>query len=206
MFREVRDKFLGVREVVGVPGEDPVSVHVIYVEVDHVARNVFLPKGIGDFPNFFFRHVAVATLMVPERPLRRHRGSAGKLGVAPNHVPRFRAAENVVDEVAALGLEDRAFRVFFRQVEADAVGVVEKESPSVSVVHDQGKRGRGVQVVLVVGVAHWRVRVPEILPGAGLLQSAGPLAAGEETFAFFSFFVEPHRLSEPRCGILFGQI
>ena len=42
--RQVGGELLGVGEAFLVPGEDAVAVHVVDVEVDHVARDVVLPK------------------------------------------------------------------------------------------------------------------------------------------------------------------
>ena len=120
--------------------------------------------------------------------------------VTPDYVSRLRAAEDIVDEVSALGFKEGSPRVFFRQVEAYPVGVVEEESPAKAVVHDQGERGGGVHVVVIVVVSHRGVVVPEVLPGAGLLQTASPLAAGEIPLALFPLFVEPHRVSGRQRG------
>ena len=61
---EVGDEALRVGEAVLVPGEDPVAVHVVDVEVDHVARDVPLPE----------------TAARPRAPLPRSCRSSGTAG------------------------------------------------------------------------------------------------------------------------------
>src|SRR5918998_5617055 len=101
-FSEVEGEFVRVGEAFVVPGKDAVAVHVVDVEVDHVARDIVLAEATGNLAHLDLVHVAVAALLVTQRPQGRHRGAASELCVAVQDVPRGRAAEDVVDEVTAL--------------------------------------------------------------------------------------------------------
>ena len=187
---------LRVGEAVLVPGEDPVAVHVVDVEVDHVARDVPLPETSRDLAHLFFVHVGVAALLVSQRPQRRHRGAARELGVAVDDLPRGRPAEDVVDDRPTLGPVVGAVLILQREVELDPVGVVEEEAVGLAVRHREGEGDGAVEVVEGGGVPQRRVDVVEDLVRACLLQPARPLAAPEVPFSRLSPLVQPHRTTE----------
>src|SRR5215212_4504991 len=196
LLAEVGDQTLRVGEAVPVPGEDPVAVHVVDVEVDDVAGDVPLPETAGDLAHLFFVHVGVTALLVSDAPQRRHRGAARELGVAVHDFLRGWPAEDVVDDRATLGPVVGAVFALQREVELDPVGVVEEESLGPAVHHGEGERDGAVEVVEGGGVPERRIDVVEDLVRSGLLQPARPLAAAEVSFSRLAPLVQPYRATE----------
>jgi hypothetical protein len=160
---KLRDERAGVGEAFVVPGEDPVAVHVVYVEVEGVAGDVALAEPVCQLAHLTFGLVAPAALLVPQRPEGGHRGAAGQLGVAVQDVAGGGAAEDVVDEVAALGPVIGLVFVLAGEVHLDAVGVVEEQAVSVAVGEREHEGDGGVEVVVGGGVPGGRIHVPEHL-------------------------------------------
>ena len=146
-FAQVGEELFRVREAVFVPGKDPVAVHVVDVKEDHIARDVPLPELPRDLAYFFLGFVAPAALLVAERPLGRHGDAAGKLSVAVEHLFRGRSAEHVVDDITALGAVVSAVPILFRQVDLDAVSVIEEEAVGHAVREREREGYRSVHVV-----------------------------------------------------------
>ena len=73
---ERRDQPRGIREAFVVPREDAVAVHVVDVEVEHVAGDAARAELGRDLAHLVGALVAPARLLVAERPQRRHRRCA----------------------------------------------------------------------------------------------------------------------------------
>ena len=65
-----------------VPGENPVLLHVIDIQVKDIQRKVFGPVAAHEFFGHGVRIVAPAALLISQRPLRRHGQVAGEIRVA----------------------------------------------------------------------------------------------------------------------------
>ena len=207
LLAQLRDQSRGVREALAVPREDAVAVHVVDVEVEHVARDLALAEAGGDRAQLVRAHVAPARLLVAERPQRRHRGPARQRRVAVEHVAGRRPAEDVVDEVAAGGGELDPLRIRSCEVDLDPAGVVEQQPVGAAVAQREHERDRRVEVVEGCGVARRRVDVPEHLVRAGLLEPARALAATEEPLARRAALDQPRPGFEPHAqlGVVGGE-
>ena len=175
---QLRDQAGGVREPLAVPGEHAVAVHVVDVEVEHVARDLACAELARDREHLVRAHVRPPRLLVAERPQRRHRRAAGQRRVAVEHVGGRRAEQHVDHEVVG-GLDRHAVRVGLGEVELDPPRMVVEHAVRTTVVQAQHERDRRVEVVEGGGVPGRRVDVPEHLPRGGLLEPGGPLAAAE---------------------------
>src|SRR5919112_2244318 len=193
LFSEFGYELLRLGEAFLVPGKDAVAVHVVNVEVEGVARDVALAEVAGHLAHLALIHVAVAALLVAQRPHRRHRSAPGQLRVAVKYVVRGRAAEDVVDDVPALGAVVSAVSACFRQVELDAVGVVEEETVGPAAYKRDRERDRGVDVVEGGGVPSRGIYVPEDLVRARFIEAAGSLPAPEVPLALFALLVQSNR-------------
>ncbi len=68
--------------------EDPVPVHVVDVEPDHVARNIAAAKFVRDPAGVALRRVRIPALVVPQRPQRRLLHPPDEIRQADQHVLR----------------------------------------------------------------------------------------------------------------------
>jgi hypothetical protein len=65
---EVAVERFGIGEVVGVEGEDAVSVHVVDIKPDDVAGDVAIAEAVGDLPDAGLWVVGIAALVVSDGP------------------------------------------------------------------------------------------------------------------------------------------
>ncbi len=167
-----------VREAFAVPREHPVAVHVVDVEVEHVARDPASPELGCQGPDLVSIHVGPSRLLIPQRPQRRHRHPARQSRVALEHVGRRRARQHVDREVVARR-HRHARRIRLGQVQLDPPRVVVEHPVRPSLVQAQHEGDRRVEVVERRGVPLRRIHVPEDLPRPGLLEPRRPLTAAE---------------------------
>jgi len=93
---QIGDQLFGILESRGMPSENAIAVHVINVEVNHIARNLALAKFFSQFANLRVAFVSPATLVVAQCSARRQRMCAEQLGDAFTHFTWSRSVENVV--------------------------------------------------------------------------------------------------------------
>jgi hypothetical protein len=96
------------------------------VEVDDIERQIIVAVPARDVLDLLGGVVAVAALLVPERPGGPQRHPPGQLGVPIEHLLHRRAPEDVLVELAPLGLVAEV-RTPAGEVEAAPVGVVEED-------------------------------------------------------------------------------
>ena len=96
---DARDQPARIGEGSRAPGEDPVVVHVVDVQVDHVEGEIVGAIAIDELFDGGVRVVAPAALLMAERPARRQRHVAGQVGIARDHLLHRGAPEEVVVEL-----------------------------------------------------------------------------------------------------------
>ena len=52
LVRKFLDHFFGIREIFTVPGKAPVTIHIIYIEIDAIAGYFLLTESFGHHPYF----------------------------------------------------------------------------------------------------------------------------------------------------------
>ena len=177
---QVREETLRVREALRVERERPVALHVVDVEPDRIGRDLALAEVLGHEAHARLRVVAVATLVVAERPHRGQRRAAGERRVALDHLLRRRPVDEVVVDLAAVRTEGQEAVRLVAHVEGRAVSVVEEDPVRTAAPQDDVERHRGVDrvgrgvVAEGVAVPH-RVAVAAELPAA-LVELADLLA------------------------------
>ena len=149
----------GIGEAPAVPGERVVAVLVVDVEPEHVGGDALEPEGVGEVAHLRLRIVAVARLVVAERPQRRQRRAADQLGEALHDVSRRGPVDEVVVQRAVHGSEREQVPVLLAGVEPGAERVVEEDAVRAPVPQHHEEGHRDVEGVRVVGV-RVRVRVP----------------------------------------------
>ncbi len=136
-----------VWKAVGVGGERFVAVLVVDVEPQHVGRDALPAEGSSDGAQRVRAHVAVARLLVSERPGRRQRRVPGQPCVATQHLLGRRAVQHHVVERTAGGLDAQLVFLGVANVEAGAPAVVQKQPVGGAAAQAQKKRDRLVERV-----------------------------------------------------------
>jgi len=113
-----------------IESEDAITVHVVDVEMHYVERQVALAILVHNFFNHRIRIVAPATLLIAERPERRHRHVAREVRVAAEDLFDRWTVEEVVVHLAAFSTEPSALLRRFAEIEIAAIAVVEEYSVS----------------------------------------------------------------------------
>ena len=200
LLAEVGDQTPGIGKRRLVPRERRVAVLVVDVEPDHIRRDLPLPEVVGDEADLRIGVVAVARLLIAERPARRHRHPAGEIRVALDDVLRRRPVDDVVVQIAALGAEREQARRRVPDIEVRAERVVEKDAVRAALPQNDVERHAGVDRIRV-GLVGERVAVPHRhvvaaeLP-ASLVQMSGLFAETEDLIVVRQSL--PH--ARPRVG------
>ena len=165
-----------------VGGERPVAVLEVDVQPDHVSRNAFLAQARGNAAHFVSRHVAVTRLLVAQRPQRRQRRPAGKIGVARHDLLHGRSVDQVVVDRAAVGAERQRVRVALSEVEPAAPGVVEEDAVAAAFA-TRGDEERNALVERISGFGEAAdIGVPVHERAAAAIQRPGLVAEAEVMF------------------------
>ncbi len=171
LIAQVVDHGFEVGEARAIDGEGAVAVLVIDIEIDHVGGDVFIAEGLRDLADAGFRKIAVAGLLVAERPERRQRRSSGERGEGGEDALGFGAEEEIIVEFAAFGAEGVGVVAGLAEVERGAPGVVHEDAVGAAVAHavEEGngfveRVGRFLPAVLV-GVPQGKGAVAEVEGG-----------------------------------------
>ncbi len=68
----------GIGEIILVPGEDLVMIHVVDIEGDHIGGYGLFPVDPGDVHDFRFGVITVPALVKPEAPQGREFNGPGE--------------------------------------------------------------------------------------------------------------------------------
>ena len=185
---EVGQQGVGIGEALGVPREDAVAIHVVDVEVEHVGRDLFPAKGLGEGTDLGLGVVAPPALLVAERPRRREVHPPCHGCVLLDDGGGRRAAED--DEVErAAGRRDAPRPMVARaETERALVRIVEIKPVEGPAPPDEHERDALVDRIGVVAVSR-DIAVPHRPRTAPLVHVAGLLSEPEELVVFQR---EPH--------------
>src|SRR5208282_4758467 len=117
-----------MRKIVAVDGERSVALLIIDVKINDVGRNLFLAQRLDDLASASFGIIAVAALLVTERPERRKRCAAHKRRELLHDFLGFRTRDKIIVQLAALGSKRKIIGRLFSKVEAAAEGVVKEKA------------------------------------------------------------------------------
>ena len=92
----------------GVESEDAITLHVIYVQMNHIQRQIALAILAHNLFDHGVRIIAPATLLIAQRPHWRHRRVAGQIRIACQNLFHRGSVEKVVIHLAAFGPKPRA--------------------------------------------------------------------------------------------------
>ncbi len=105
-----------------------IALLVVDVEIDYVGGNFLFAKEAHDFTGAGFGVVAVAALLVAEAPERGERRAADQRGVFRDDFLRIGTGEEIIVQLATFGAEGKIVGRFLAEIEAAAVGIVEKKA------------------------------------------------------------------------------
>ena len=125
---KIRNHFFEIGEIFAVDGERRVALLIVDVKINDVGGNLFLAQSLDDLAGARFGIIAVAALLVAERPERRKRRAAHERGKLLDDFLGLRAGDKVVVQLAAFGSKRKIIGRLFAEVEAAAVGVVEENA------------------------------------------------------------------------------
>ncbi len=145
---ERRDRRRRLGKALAIPGEDPVAVHVVDIEMDRVERDGALAETLGQGAHVAVGAIAPARLMEAERPQRRQQRAAGQARELLDDYGRGRSGEDVIVQLAAQGEEREHVLVFAPDVESAEPGRVQQQTPGQPRTHGHEGRLGLIEIVL----------------------------------------------------------
>ena len=179
----VGDELRHVGEGLGVGGEGAVAVLIVDVEPDHVGRHAVGAQVARDLADFVGGHVAVARLLIAERPFRRERRAAGQPGVAAGDVGEGRPGDEIIVDRAVGAAERERLGILVAEVEPGAIGVVEQDPVAAACRPGRGEEGDRLVDRVVRAREAERVGVPVDERLAAPVEPAGLVAETVEMLA-----------------------
>ena len=125
---QVGQQPLHIGERLAIDGEGSVAILPVDVEPQHVGGHALLPQPGSDAAQFVRRHVAVARLLIAQRPLRHERRLAGQVGVAADHLCRGRAGDQIIVNGSIRRTEGQPRVVAMPEIEPGARRIVEEQA------------------------------------------------------------------------------
>ena len=181
LLRQRVEERLGTRKLRGAPGEDAIAVHEVNVEMDDVRGDAPAPELAGEVGHLGVGVIAVAALVVTERPPGGQWRAAGEAAVACQHAVQPRSAHHVVPQLTAVdaalgGVRHSAFHPR-AEVHLRLERIVVQHAVRDAVAHG-GVEGEGA---VDGGLAHLNaaIRVPEREHGAFAIHCGWLLACAE---------------------------
>src|SRR4030095_166866 len=159
LFCKSFDYFLWIWKTVLIPGKDPVTLHVIDIEVYHVERQVTLPILSYHLVNHCFRVITTANLLVPHCPHLREWHSSCEISVTPQNFRNRWSIEKVVVHLAAFGAKPASLLRGFTEIEIAPVAVVEEDPVGDAIFQTEVKRHGLVDRITSFYVTR-RIRIP----------------------------------------------
>lgn len=130
-----------LRESVAIEREDAVLVHIVNIEMNHVAWYALVAEGARQSHHFFFAFVAVFRLVVAKRPLRRHLHPPGQCRIAGDDLLQFGAIDEVVIVIPRLAFNRKDIGPG-SHIEGSPSRVIEKNAAACPVMDMQQQRDR----------------------------------------------------------------
>src|SRR5207302_10365442 len=161
------DHLLEMRKALAIDRERTVLFLVIDVEINHVRGNVSFTELAGDLAHARFRIVAIAALLVAERKQRRQGRTPYQRSEIAHYALGIGTVKEVVIQLATLRAEGICVPKLLAEIEAAAIGVVQKNAVRRALPHAQKEGDRfvnGIGRLLVsnVGVPHAERQVATI--------------------------------------------
>src|SRR3984957_1757506 len=140
----MRKQFYKRWTVLPVYRERRVSLFVIDIEINCVQRDFLLPISRDNLAPTRFRIIRVTALLEPQGPKWRQRSASDQRGIIGDNLFRLRAGEKIIIQFPAHSPKRKIIRRFFSEIEAAAIGVIEKQSVRRAISHSDKKRNRFV--------------------------------------------------------------
>src|SRR5207245_4289130 len=116
------------RKMLTIDREGSIALLIVDVEIDHVRGNFPVTKSFDDLAGAGLRIVAVAALLITERPERRQGRMPGHGRVFFHDFFRLGPRAKVIIQLAALRAKREIVRRLLTKVESAPVSVVEEHA------------------------------------------------------------------------------
>src|SRR5579883_3015797 len=201
LLAEIGHHTLGIGEPCLVPGEDAIAVHEVNVEKDAIARNLPMPKVLGNKANGAFGKIAVAALDVAQGPARRQRNTTDKFSVAADYLFGVGTTEEVVVELSPFRTKRVDVGEFRPHVELRSPRVIQEDAVRTSPAEGKEEGNRLVKR-LRRRVKAFRIVVPHHQGTAALIERSALLSEAKIVLVFW--FPLPHPDAVPVPGDALG--
>src|SRR6185436_9196188 len=134
-----------------IPGKAAKAIHIIYIEMNNIARNIFFAEIVGKLPYFSFRVIAPFALVITQRPQWRKLGCSSQLDILFGYGKQFRPVDKIVIYFTALRPKAHHFGIFFSEIKKCLESVIEKNSITLSMMQSIVKWNIPVKRILFPG-------------------------------------------------------
>ena len=110
---QIRNHFLEGGKVLAIDGEGGIALLIVNVQVDDISRDFLVAKGFHNFAGARLGIIAIAALLVTERPEWGQRRSAGQGRVLLDDLFRFGTGDEVVVQLTAFSAKRKVVSRLF---------------------------------------------------------------------------------------------
>ena len=125
---KIRNHFLEGGKVFAIDGEGGIALLIVNVQVDDIGGDFLVAQSFHNFADARLGIIAIAALLVTERPERGQRRSAGHGRVLLDDFFRFGTGDEVVVQLTAFSAKRKVVSRLFAEVERTAVSIVEENA------------------------------------------------------------------------------
>src|SRR5690606_21535953 len=196
---QLLNKFGGVDEVLLIPCEDFVLVHVVDIEHDDIRRNILFAKCSGHAEYFHIRIIAVTALLIAYAPAGRQVNAAGEPGIVIEDTRDGIVVNEIVRHLSGIGRKTGELVIGRAEIEERLMGVVEKNAVGELMVDSDVKRCGAVQWVSIY-TKSVAVCVPVLVSLAAFVNGTGLLTEPDKPFIFLKRLIGGDLFSDPACS------
>ncbi len=176
--------------------KDAETIHVMNIQVDRVTGDLIFTQPGSNFFNLRLRTVAIARLVITQRPKRRQRHPASQPGILLNDILQTRTGKKVIVQAPFPGGHRQNFRLCLADIKDSSAGAIQEHTISTRFRMRDIKRNRHVQAISRLQI-RIDIGVPHFQPLAPLIQVASFFAKGVKMLVSFDYIAADCAQSQP---------